>query len=131
MRGKFIDCADKTYGRLTVTGRGADDKTGPARWRCRCECGKVVIVPGSRLARGKTQSCGCLRDELAERRIRNVNASGRGYSPLTHGHAVHSHGTGIYRRQLRILAAERETTPPKLIAACVREILAKAKKDEA
>ncbi len=30
-------------------------------------------------------------------------------------------------RALRMLAIERETTPPKLVAACVREILAKAK----
>ena len=31
-------------------------------------------------------------------------------------------------RALRMLAIERETTVPKMVAACVRDILAKAKK---
>ncbi len=48
------------YGRLTVIGRAENDKKGGARWRCQCDCGRVVIVQGSSLRQGRTKSCGCL-----------------------------------------------------------------------
>lgn len=30
---------------------------------CRCDCGNTAVVPMARLAYGKSQSCGCLRNE--------------------------------------------------------------------
>lgn len=39
------------------------------RWRCRCDCGTIVIVWRSSLRKGTCQSCGCLqREQLAARR---------------------------------------------------------------
>lgn len=32
-------------------------------WKCRCECGKEIIVEGSRLRNGNTKSCGCHRTD--------------------------------------------------------------------
>lgn len=34
------------------------------QWRCRCNCGKEVIVRGVNLRNGNTKSCGCLATEL-------------------------------------------------------------------
>ena len=37
-------------------------KLGKARWLCKCDCGKEVIVRGNNLKHG-TKSCGCKRKE--------------------------------------------------------------------
>lgn len=34
------------------------------RWKCKCSCGKEVIVKGASLRDGNTKSCGCLATEL-------------------------------------------------------------------
>lgn len=54
--------------RLTVI-RQVDDYISPKgrhmdQWLCQCSCdGKLVIVIGNQIKRGKTKSCGCLRIE--------------------------------------------------------------------
>lgn len=55
----------KRYGRLVVVER-MENKTGPAFWRCKCDCGKETISAGRDLRRG-TESCGCIRSERAGR----------------------------------------------------------------
>jgi hypothetical protein len=37
-------------------------------WRCVCDCGKAVVVSSKELAKGDTQSCGCLHKELLRSR---------------------------------------------------------------
>ena len=49
------------YGRLLVKKFSHIDKT--ARWKCKCDCGKVVIRDGAGLRAGYINSCGCLRVE--------------------------------------------------------------------
>ena len=49
------------YGKLTVIERVENDKNGRAMWKCRCECGKEVIVMGKNLRSGNTKSCGCYK----------------------------------------------------------------------
>lgn len=66
--GSFIDRSGRKYGRLTVLHRDMSD--GPAsggkrvKWVCECDCGNTATVTGHGLARGYTQSCGCLRKEM-------------------------------------------------------------------
>ncbi len=48
--------------------------------------------------------------------------------PAEHGVSLRVDITREEYRALRMLAIQRDTTPPKLIAECVREILAKAKR---
>lgn len=43
-----------------------DVKHGHARWKCRCICGNYVIVRGSSIRSGNTQSCGCWRQKTAQ-----------------------------------------------------------------
>ncbi len=53
----------KTFGRLTAL--SYDHTEGKsAFYRCRCECGREIIVRGLSLRRGDTRSCGCLRREV-------------------------------------------------------------------
>lgn len=56
------------FGRLTVLERAENAKDGHARWKCRCDCGREVVVFGNSLIRGVTKSCGCLHDELTVQR---------------------------------------------------------------
>lgn len=52
---------NQKFGRLTVTSRAENSRTGMLRWNCTCECGKKVTVFSNLLKNGNTKSCGCLR----------------------------------------------------------------------
>lgn len=34
------------------------------RWRCKCKCGKIAIIPPSKFVYGQVKSCGCKRSKL-------------------------------------------------------------------
>lgn len=57
--------AGQQYGRLTVVGEAGFSKYRDRLFECDCSCGSRVVVLGPLLRRGATQSCGCLRSELA------------------------------------------------------------------
>lgn len=59
IRGK--DLTGEKFGRLTVVERVGLDKHKQNLWKCKCECGREIIVNSNRLCTGKTRSCGCLR----------------------------------------------------------------------
>lgn len=56
------DFQNGKFWRLTVEGTRRDDKGSLYCW-CRCECGQTTEVIATRLRRGVTKSCGCLRNE--------------------------------------------------------------------
>jgi hypothetical protein len=58
-----IDLKNKRFGRLLVIEFKATIN-GIAYWHCLCDCGKKRDVPSQRLREEKTQSCGCLHDEI-------------------------------------------------------------------
>ena len=58
-----LQLIDQKFGRLLVKTEAGWDKYGQSMWKCQCECGQYVIVRGSCLKSGNTQSCGCLRKE--------------------------------------------------------------------
>ena len=62
---KVIDETGKVYGYLTVIERAENDRSGRAKWKCRCRCGKEVVVLGKHLRSGNTKSCGCYQRERA------------------------------------------------------------------
>jgi len=59
-----------TYTRLTVIGRCDNSRFGECRWKCVCDCGKEIVVNGSKLRTGRAKSCGCLKRELSGERGR-------------------------------------------------------------
>ncbi len=59
----FKDLTGQKFNRLTVIKRVENDWQGNAKFLCRCECGKQVIVLGYCLRNKNTQSRGCLGRE--------------------------------------------------------------------
>ena len=60
---KKIDMTGRTIGRLLVIEECGRSSDGQVLWRCRCECGREVIVRGDNLRNENTTSCGCYRQE--------------------------------------------------------------------
>lgn len=54
------DLSGQIFGRLTVV-----KYAGNYKWDCLCSCGTRKSIRGSDLRSGRTNSCGCLRKELA------------------------------------------------------------------
>ena len=69
----MIDLTGQTFGRLTVLERAGRIGTNAA-WRCRCECGKEIVVASNNLKRGMIRSCGCLQSEMGHKRIVQMRA---------------------------------------------------------
>ena len=78
---KVKDMTGMTFGRLKVIERADNDKNGNAFWKCKCECGAIVIVNGNSMRRGHTKSCGCLhKDKLIEINTKHGKCNERIYS---------------------------------------------------
>jgi len=65
-----IDLSGEVFGRLTVTTQAGSDKYGNTRWHCVCSCGNRAIRGGSDLRSGGSKSCGCLRKDAKEGKIK-------------------------------------------------------------
>ena len=61
---KKIDMTGRVIGRLLVIEECGRDANGLALWRCRCECGKEIVVRGDNLRNENTTSCGCYNREV-------------------------------------------------------------------
>ncbi len=68
------------FGKLTVLERASEigERT---KYKCKCDCGNIVIVDGCNLSTGATKSCGCIR-KLSTKMLK-----------LSHGQC----GTKLYR----------------------------------
>lgn len=61
-----LELVGQRFGRLTVI-EEAEKKGTLSRWKCRCDCGTELIVIGTCLTSGHSQSCGCYkRDKSSE-----------------------------------------------------------------
>lgn len=61
----YRDLTGSVFYRLTVKRRFGTDQRGEVLWECQCSCDErnIVIVLGSNLRTGNSQSCGCLKKE--------------------------------------------------------------------
>ncbi len=80
------DITQQTFGRLTVLRHVGSDRHRNAIWECMCSCGVKVVVVGSTLRSGITQSCGCLRRERAIQTC--LLRTKHGHSTRKNGHTV-------------------------------------------
>lgn len=60
---KLKDLRGEKFNRLSPI-----EYLGNRKWRCKCDCGKIIDVFTNNLTRGNTKSCGCLNSELASKR---------------------------------------------------------------
>lgn len=80
-----VDITGQRFGRLKALRLESQGPSRAFNWTCLCDCGSTVVVSGTKLRHGHTQSCGCLAAEHAAR----MN--------LTHGL---SKASGAYRSWL-------------------------------
>ena len=56
------DIKGNRYGRLLVLESIPERNNNMSvLWRCRCDCGNIIVVPTAYLTSGNTKSCGCLQ----------------------------------------------------------------------
>lgn len=69
LESKNLKLEGKVFGRLTVIEKTGERKNKNIVWKCLCECGNIKHVKVSDLISGQQKSCGCLRNELASKRL--------------------------------------------------------------
>ncbi len=66
--GRIVNEIGNQYGRLIVFEKAGKYKDRHIQWKCLCSCGNTTIVVGNSLRSGNTKSCGCLLQEMYEKR---------------------------------------------------------------
>ena len=60
------DIAGQKFGLLTAMEIAHQHSCGSYYWLCQCECGEFSLVMATKLIRGKTKSCGCLKHKKGQ-----------------------------------------------------------------
>lgn len=94
-----VDITGQRYGMLVAIAREENGSSNTTRWRCRCDCGREIVVRTNALRAGRTVGCGCTRAARArdlghrnglgeegilrqQYRVHRNNASRLGCAPL-------------------------------------------------
>lgn len=86
---KKIDLTNQVFGRLTVLEQTENIITPNGRshvaWKCKCDCGNIVVVRGDCLRKGNTVSCGCKAEEIISTAGHNrlIDLTGQQFGFLT------------------------------------------------
>lgn len=78
-----VDRTGLVSGYLTAIERDKEDST---KWLCRCVCGNIKSVDGSKLLRGNPKSCGCKTNEMKGR----PNTSAAKVEPVLPLHSLYT-----------------------------------------
>ena len=70
--GRIADLSGQTFGRLTAIAPTDERKDRAVVWECECSCGGKKKVLSKQLKRGLVKSCGCLRQDVAKERIKDL-----------------------------------------------------------
>ncbi len=65
-------------GKLTAVEKTNQNYRGSALWRCRCDCGKEVLLEAYQITGEKVKSCGCTRGEK-----KRIDVTGQRFGRLT------------------------------------------------
>ena len=69
--GKLIDLTGQRFGSLVVLEKAESRKVKHgtvARWKCKCDCGKIKVVDGTGLREGRIKTCGTHKKEYIGQR---------------------------------------------------------------
>ena len=80
------DLTGQKFGRLTAVQKSPVLLAGRVAWICKCECGNDITTSSNSLKSGKTNSCGCIKKEIAASKALEAGRA-RGKQLLKHnGH---------------------------------------------
>lgn len=65
---KVIDLTGKRFNRLVVI-EPTRNKSGKYAWKCKCDCGNIVVTQGAQLKNGHIKSCGCYKNDVFKERL--------------------------------------------------------------
>ena len=77
----FDDLTGQVFGELTVLEQSGKDKNGAILWKCKCSCGKEIVVLAGSLRSKNTTSCGHKVSETAHK-IHTKNIAGQTFGKL-------------------------------------------------
>lgn len=60
----FKDLAGKRFGRLIAIEPIHGDRKHPLKWKCKCDCGRIVEIGSQALREVVTRSCGCYSHDV-------------------------------------------------------------------
>lgn len=89
-----LNLIGEQFGRLTVVSDGYIENH-KHYWKCKCSCGNYKYITTSHLRSGQTNSCGCIRKELAKRK-KYVDISGQRFGRLVVKSLAHTDGNNAY-----------------------------------
>lgn len=58
---RIKDLTGQKFGKLTAVEFSYKDGGNNAMWKFKCDCGNDIVIRGSEVSRGATNSCGCLK----------------------------------------------------------------------
>lgn len=68
-----LNLKGKKFGKLTALNPIGLDQNGQVKWRCKCDCGASHMATASRLNKGRTKSCGCIKTTIALNNLQLAN----------------------------------------------------------
>lgn len=75
------DIIGQKFGYLTVLSQEGKTKNGQLKWKCKCDCGTIIVVEGTKLRSGNTKSCGCFQKEQTSK-ARLIDLTGQKFGNL-------------------------------------------------
>lgn len=73
---KKLELTGQQFHRLLVLQEGNSTKT-TSKWICKCNCGNIKEIVGTKLTQNKTKSCGCLKKEHKGGKIKHNEGSNK------------------------------------------------------
>lgn len=80
---KTADLTGKRFGKLIVIEKTGEQEDHYWTWRCKCDCGREIVVNTKRLTRGTISHCGCEKKTPASLGPIPEDLTGKRYGKLT------------------------------------------------
>lgn len=71
-KNNVIDITGQRFGLLEAIEPTDQRNNNKVVWKCKCDCGNICYVSGTRLRNGDTKSCGCLKNSYGEFQISKI-----------------------------------------------------------